>query len=155
MPDFKYGRASLSKTATEAGDFFLGSNFGFEIESLPQNGITNVDGVKFEYAVTPYKDGEANEMRSRPGVGLQITVKVKREYSGDKTFSIWRNNVMKGTTDRRSITIKFLTDNHTSKGQLDMFHAWPSAYYPPGFNARSSANAFESLDLVCEEWKFS
>lgn len=153
--EIKYGRAALAKSATEAGDFFLGSNFGFEIEGVTQNGINKIENFKMEFAVTPYKDGEAFEMRSRPGVGLPLAIKVTREWSGDKTFGDWMNNVSKGQTDRRSMTIKFLTDNHTSKGQVDLFHGWPSEYTPPAFNARNSAHAVEILTISFEEWKFS
>jgi len=155
MPEIKYGRAPLAKTATQAGDFFLGSNFGYEIEGVTQNGINKIENLKMEFEVTPYKDGEAFEMRSRPGRGRPLSIVVHREWNGDPTFGKWMNNVGIGQTDRRSMTIKFLTDDHQAKGQVDLFNAWPSEYIPPSFNARSSAHAVEKLTIQFEEWKFS
>jgi YD repeat-containing protein len=49
------------------------------------------DGGKFESAVTPYKDGEANEMRSRPGRILEEHVGglLTRDYAHTPEFHDW------------------------------------------------------------------
>ena len=61
-------------TGNPHGDAHLATQFNCEIGGVLRGGIHQVEGltsqhdrVKFEFAVTPYKDGEANEMRSRPG----------------------------------------------------------------------------------------
>jgi phage tail-like protein len=137
------------------GDFQLSHRFNVEIDSITVGGITNVEGLGSENEVVDYQHSEEGVSRVRAGRVRMKPITLTREWAASKDFINWRQNVIDGKTDRRSVSIICLSDSGEESIRFNLFNAWPSSWLGPDFNARSSAHAVEKLTLQYEEMKAS
>ena len=150
----KFGRDANSGPKSQ-GDFQQASSFSVELDGVTVGGIVAVDGIGDENEVVPYRHGEENATRTRAGNILMKPITLTREWAANKEFMNWRQNVRDGKTDRRSVSIIFLSDDKTESMRLNLFNAWPSAWFGPELKTTSSAHAVERLVLQYEDMKFA
>ena len=61
--------------------------------------------------------------------------------------------MVKGETDRRSVSIIFHNDKGEEARRLNLFNCYATKWNGPSLNSKASGHATESLDLMFEEWK--
>jgi phage tail-like protein len=135
------------------GDFQLSHRFNVEIDGVTQGGIVNVEGLGSEHEVVDYQHSEEGLSRMRAGRVRMKPVTVTREWAANKDFIAWRQNVIDGKTDRRSVSIVCLSDSGEESIRFNLFNAWPSGWQGPDFNSKTSSHAVEKLVLQYEEMK--
>jgi phage tail-like protein len=118
-------------------------------------GIVKVDGLGNENEVVDYQHGEENLSRKRAARLNLAPVTLTRTWANNKEFFNWRRNVVDGKTDRRSVSIIFLSDAKTESGRINLFSCWPSKWTGPNFNAMSSDQAVETLVLQIEDMQYA
>lgn len=126
---------------------------GFSVE-IEQNDA-QVSGLKFQFAVTPYKDGEAfsknhDVVSYKDNDERNMKMIVHRDLAARSDWRQWRNNNIKpGQADRRAITVKFLTDDG-QEHSIVVSDATPVAYS----QSRSDGHLIETLELVGHEIRY-
>lgn len=104
--------------------------------------------------VIEYKDGEDSTTHTRPGNHKPGKCLLRRDWSSTRgDWYAWRQAVVNGAVDRKSVSVIFRND----KGEafaLNLGNCWPSGWTVE-MNARNSAHATESLEIVFEtmDWK--
>lgn len=156
MAPTRYARETLKTTAKGPGNFVRGMDFDCEVGGVAAGGIVKVTGIKFEYETQDFKHAESNVMQCQPGHPKRVTVELHREFAPkEMKFRDDRQKVLRGEPVRTPITIKL--KNHAGQpiGTIDLFNAWPSAYYMPNLTSATSAHAIERIRYECEEWKIT
>jgi phage tail-like protein len=150
----RYSREELKKTVGNSGDFVPQSHFAVEIAGLVQNGVTKVEGPKFELATINYKHAEQNHMSVRPGLMQPGRLNLTRQYFGkNREFRDWMNKCLAGQHDRRTVTVHYKNESGKDVKRVDLYNCYATAYKPPNLNTLSSGNAKETITIVFEEGK--
>jgi phage tail-like protein len=150
----KFSRDTLKGLTKNSGDFHLSHRFGLEVDGVTIGGIHKVDGIEFEAEVVEYNDGEDLSTHCRPGVLKPGRIVVERDFSSTKEFFQWRNAVISGKTDRRSVSLIFHNDKGDEAKRLNFFNCFPAKWAGPALNSKASGHATERLEIVFEECKF-
>jgi len=148
----KFSRGELVKS-TKAQDFHLSHKFGLEVDAITVNGVHSIENIALEFEIVEYADGEDKTPHCRPGINHPGQVTIRRDFSGQKDWFNWRNSVVKGETDRRSVSIIFHNDKGEEARRLNLFNCYATKWNGPSLNSKASGHATESLDLMFEEWK--
>src|SRR5712691_6776565 len=138
----KFNRGSNTVPGSQ-GDIQLTHRFTVQIAGVTENGIVAVEGLGSENEVVDYQHSEEGYSRARAGRLKYKPVTLTREYAGDTSFYDWRDAVVTGKTDRRSVSIICLSDSGAPTVQFDLFNAWPLSWQGPDFNSKSSGHALE------------
>lgn len=150
MAGVKFSRDALKGTTKTQGDFNLGHKFNLEIEGVSIGGVHKVDGIEFEVEVVEYQDGEDITTHYRPGRFKPGKLTIERDWSSTKDFLNWRQTVVDGKVDRKSISLCFNNDAGEEAKRVNFFEAYPSKWVGPSLNARNSAHASERIECVFE-----
>jgi phage tail-like protein len=137
------------------GDFQLAYRFNVEIDGITQGGIVNVEGLGSENEIVDYQHSEEGLSRVRAGRLRMKPVVLTREWAANSEFIKWRQNVIDGVTDRRSVSIVCLSDAGEESMRFNLFFAWPSAWQGPDFNSKTSGHTVEKLTLQYEDMRVS
>jgi phage tail-like protein len=150
MPNVTWGRPTVAKANKGVGDFSQAHRFSVEIDGVIVGGVHTIEGLDHETEVIESHDGEDHTTHFAPGRQKPGVVKITKDFTATKEFINWRQTVIDGKTARKSVSIIALTPDGNESMRFNLFECWPSKYYGPGFNARSSANATEALDIRFE-----
>jgi len=146
----KFGRDSLKGTTKTQGDFNLSHKFNVEIDGVTVGGVHRVDGLEHEHEVVEYQDGDDMITHFRPGRQKPGRVTIERDWSSTKEFFNWRQTVINGKVERKSVSIILLNDAGEEALRYNLFECWPTKYHGPALNSRNSAHATESIELAFE-----
>jgi phage tail-like protein len=140
----------LKSSNKGVGDFNQAHRFSVELDGVMVGGIHTVEGLDHETEVIEAHDGEDHTTHYAPGRQKAGVVKITKDFTSTKEFITWRQTVIDGKTERKSVSIILLTPSGEESIRYNLFDAWPSKYDGPVLNARNSANATEALHLRFE-----
>jgi phage tail-like protein len=157
IPVFNNREMLKGKIDDTGGDPVLQSNYNMEIQGVHVGGVTKIDGLAVGLETHVFRDGEDNNaIKTRPGQLTQTDLTITRDYSAkETTWKDWRNKVIGGLSDRRSVTIGWRSPNGKQVGQIDLFNAICIEYTPPAMNSTSSIHKSETIRLHFEDWKLT
>jgi len=136
------------------GDFNLSNRFSFEIDGVSAPGIRSFDGPQLESEVVEYKDGEDGVTHTRPGNHKPGKMTVSKDWSNTSEWYAWRQNVINGKVERKSISVIFHNDAGEEVGRFNFHECWPVKWEFAANNARSSGHASEKLEIVFETYDY-
>jgi len=150
-----YNRDKLKGSTKTQCDFNVAHNFSLEIDSVITGGIHKIEGIEVEHDVIEYRDGNDPVTHFRPGMKKPGRMKIHKDWSSTSEFFNWYMTVMNGKTERKSISVVIHDDAGGEAMRLNFFECYPSKWSGPSFDAKSSAHANETIDVVFEtmEWK--
>ena len=137
-------------TKNAGGDPNQAHRFTIEIDGVTVGGVHTIEGLEFENEVIEYHDGDNGVTQFRPGRQKQGRVKLIRDFSATKEFFEWRNAVVQGKVQRKSVSVIMLADDGTEAIRYNLFECWPTKYIGPALNARNSSNATEAIEFCFE-----
>lgn len=144
------GKADVAIHNQGTGDWFTG-RFTVEIDGVVIEGIRKVSGLKSETEVVEYKDGEDRTIHTRPGNHKPGRISITKDFSPtDKMFFKWRQSVINGKTERKSISVIFHNDAGEESTRVNLFDCYPTKWKGPSLNARTGGHASEVITIRCE-----
>jgi phage tail-like protein len=134
-------------------DPYLGFNFRVVIDSITSAAFKDCSGLDASTSAVTYREGTdvSNVPRQLQGLSSHGGIKLSRGIATSQELWAWKENVLKGVADRRSLSIELWDPtNQQKKIQWDFRAVWPTKWTGPSFDATSDAVAIESLELVHE-----
>src|SRR3989338_3992229 len=129
------------------------ANFKVEIDGLPMSGVLSIDGIKVETEVIEYRDGEDMTIRKRPGGMKYGDITLKRGFTDNNDLWRWYQEVIKGQTIRKSISIIMNDYNGAVIGRYNFFEAWPCRWEGPELDS-GRINGDPDFDMFTEKITF-
>ena len=149
-----YGREKLKGTTGTQGDFNLSNRFSCEIDGVLVAGVNTIDGIDSETDIVDYKDGEDGTMHTRPGNHKPGKMTIQKDWSNTMEWYNWRQTVMNGKVERKSISVIFHNDAGEEAGRMNFFSCWASKWSGPKLNAKNSAHATETIEVSWETCEY-
>jgi phage tail-like protein len=146
----KFNRDTLKGTTKTQGDFNLSHKFNVEIDGVTVGGVNRVDGLEHEHEVVEYQDGDDMTTHFRPGRQKPGRVTIERDWSSTKEFFNWRQTVINGKVERKSVSIIFMNDAGEESMRVNLFDCYPTKWKGPSLNSKSSGHAAETIELMFE-----
>ncbi|MCA1791757.1 MAG: phage tail protein [Thioalkalivibrio sp.] len=118
-----------------------------------QAGFSSVSGLDRSVGLLQYRAGNSktNTPRLIPGIARPVTVTLTRGLIGDGSLHEWITGVIRGSAERRNVTIELLAENREGPVQLwRLENALPTALEGPRLDAMGQEVAVERLVLVAE-----
>jgi phage tail-like protein len=149
----KFTRDVVEKsTGNVAGDAHLQGAFICEIDNLPAGGVHSYDGVDNESESVESGDADEHYTRLRPGRVKMSTLTLHRDFAGTDDWFNWFKTGLDGKVERKSVAIRFLTDDVNKTGSRTNFYdAWVKKWKLTGLNSKNSGHAQESIEIVYEK----
>jgi phage tail-like protein len=146
----KFGRDSLKGTTKTQGDFNLSHKFNVEIDGVTVGGVNRVDGLEHEHEVVEYQDGDDMTTHFRPGRQKPGRVTIERDWSSTKEFFNWRQTVINGKVERKSVSVIFMNDAGEESMRVNLFDCYATKWKGPSLNSKSSGHAAETIEIMFE-----
>jgi len=128
-------------------------NFRFlvEIEGVTQAGFAECSGLGSRVEVIEYREGgDPTTARKLPGLVKYPDITLKRGVTDSRELYDWHRAVLQGQIQRKGCSVILLDDSGQERVRWNLFHAWPSKWDGPAFNAKGSDVAIETLTITCE-----
>jgi phage tail-like protein len=133
----------------------------------------------FAKAASAYKDGEDGINRTHPGSKMSVKIagisvagvrtsadfsalrdeapgqiELTKDWANSMEWHRWRQNVVDGKTDRRTVSIIFLDAAGAEVDRVNFYNCWPVKHTLPSADAESSGHTTETIELAYErlEW---
>jgi phage tail-like protein len=132
---------------------YIGSfQFRVKVEGIndPLDGFIKVSPVVSTTENMDFKHGLDRTVRKSPGRTTFEDITLERVYSGLDEFSLWRQTVVDGKTDRREVSIEYLQRDDTVVRKYVLIAAYPSKWELPELDAGGSNTAVEKITLSVE-----
>jgi phage tail-like protein len=133
-------------------DPFRNFNFLVEIDGVTQVSFIGCKGLDATTEVIETREGGENTtVKKLPGKTTYADITLTWGMNPSVELWRWRQDVIDGTITRRngSIVVYDLA-NKNEVGRWNFFNAWPSKWDGPGFDAKGSDIAIETLVLTIE-----
>lgn len=114
------------------------------------DGFIKCSGVKCSSEPMEFKHGMDMVVRKAPGRTVYEPVNLERVYSGLDEFTAWRDSIMAGNIDRRTVSIEYLRNDQSVVTRFDLLGAWISKWASPELDASGSNGAIETIELTYE-----
>lgn len=132
-------------------DPYAAFNFRVEIDGLEVAGFAEVSGLESETEVIEYREGnEIGAARKLNGLTKYPNIVLRRGVSESVELMEWRQNVIDGVVERRTLSIILLNESRDEVARWSVFEAWLSKWIGPTLDAISSAVAIETLEITHE-----
>jgi len=134
-------------------DPFPRYNFLVEIEGIKRAGFMKVSGLEEETEVREYREGGDNTtVRKLAGLNSFAPVVLEMGSTFDTELWDWRQKIKKNGAqgNRKPISIVQQDESRKEVKRWNVFDAWPSKFTAPEFDASSSENAVESVEIQHE-----
>jgi len=134
-------------------DPFPRYNFLVEIEGIKRAGFMSVTGLEEETEVREYREGGDNTtVRKLAGLNSFAPVVLEMGSAFDAELWDWRQKIKKegAQGNRKPISIVQQDESRKEVKRWNIFDAWPSKFTAPEFDASSSENAVESVEIQHE-----
>ena len=134
-------------------DPFPRYNFLVEFDGIVGMGFQSVSGLEEETEVREYREGGDNTtVRKLAGLNSYAPVVLEKGSTLDARLWDWRQKIKtKGAQgNRKSISILQQDEAREIVKRWDLFEAWPSKFTAPEFDASSSENAVETVEMQHE-----
>jgi phage tail-like protein len=123
-------------------------NFLVEIDGIIEGGFSEVSGLSIQTEVETIQEGGVNDFEHKLPKGSKYTdITLKRGLT-DRSLYDWYRDVVSGTINRKSGSIKLLDHERMPVMEWRFFEAYPVKWDGPTFNAASNTVASESLVLT-------
>lgn len=133
---------------------YIGSfQFRVTIEGIndPLDGFTKCSPIVSNTENIDFKHGLDRGVRKAPGRTSFEDITLERVYSGLDEFSSWRERIINGDLDRRTVSIEFLRNSGEVVRKYSLYNAYPSKWELPEMDAGSSSAATEKITLAVEK----
>jgi phage tail-like protein len=94
--------------------------------------------------ITTSKDNDTGTISGRMVLALPVGSRLAN------AFATWRQRILAGTTDRKSMSIVFFNDDGKERRRVTFAGTFPVKWAGPALNARNSGHATERLEVVFE-----
>lgn len=141
--------AGTTPTNNYIGNF----NFRVRVEGIndPLDGFLKVSPIISKTEEMTFKHGLDRTVRKSPGRTNFENITLERVYSGLDEFAQWRQRIIEGTIDRRTVSIEFLKpDGVTVVRRYELHNCYPASWELPSMDAGSSATSVEKIVLCAE-----
>lgn len=132
---------------------YIGSfQFRVTIEGIndPLDGFTKVSPITSTTENIDFKHGLDRSVRKAPGRTTFEDITLERVYSGLDEFSQWRERIVNGELDRRTVSIEYLRNSGEVVRKYSLYQAYPSKWELPEMDAGASNAATEKITLSVE-----
>lgn len=132
---------------------YIGSfQFRVTIEGIndPLDGFIKVSALTSTTENIQFKHGLDRSVRKAPGRTNFEDITLERVYSGLDEFAQWRENIVNGNIDRRTVSIEFLRNDGTMVRKYSLYNAYPCKWVLPAMDAGGSNTAVEQITLSAE-----
>jgi phage tail-like protein len=133
---------------------YIGSfHFRVKIDGVndPLDGFIKVSSITSTTENLEFKHGMDRSVRKHPGRTSYDDVVLERVYSGIDEFSQWRQRIVDGDIDRRTVSIEYLKpDGVTVVRRYELYNTYPSKWELPEMDAGGSNTATERITLSVE-----
>jgi len=147
----KFSREVLKGTTKTQGDYHLQHRFNLEIDGVIVGGIHSVRGLEHEHETVEYMEGSDTVSHFRPGRQKSARVTIEKDWSSTSEFYKWFKTLVDGKVERKSVSIIYLNDAAEEAMRTNLFHCYPTKWAVSGLNAKNSAHASESIEVVFEQ----
>ena len=132
---------------------YIGSfQFRVTVEGIndPLDGFIKVSAVTSTTENINFKHGLDRSIRSAPGSTKYEDITLDRVYSGLDEFAQWRESIVNGNVDRRTVSIEYLRNDGSMVRKYSLYNAYPSKWVLPALDAGGSSSAVEQITLSAE-----
>lgn len=133
---------------------YIGSfQFRVTVEGIndPLDGFIKVSPIVSTTENIEFKHGLDRSVRKAPGRTTFEDITLERVYSGLDEFALWRESIVNGNVDRRTVSIEFLRNDASVVRKYSMYNAYPSKWELPEMDAGGSNTAVEKITLSVEK----
>ena len=116
----------------------------------PLDGFVKVSPIVSSTENLEFKHGLDRSVRKAPGRTSFDDITLERVYSGLDEFSQWRERIVNGELDRRTVAIEYLRNSGEVVRKYSLYSAYPSKWELPEMDAGSSNAAVEKITLSVE-----
>ena len=116
----------------------------------PLDGFIKVSALTSTTENIQFKHGLDRSVRKAPGRTNFEDITLERVYSGLDEFAQWRENIVNGNIDRRTVSIEFLRNDGTMVRKYSLYNAYPCKWVLPAMDAGGSNTAVEQITLSAE-----
>jgi len=133
-------------------DQYLGSHrFYVALDSnVPADGFTTVSPIISVTETITFKHGMDPWVRKAAGRISWEDITLERVYCADDAFAQWREQIVQGSSDRRTITIEFQDNSAGTKKTYILHQCFPVRWELPGLDASGSSGAMERITVAVE-----
>jgi phage tail-like protein len=132
-------------------DPYAGYNFYVEWNGIIHAGFRECSGLDATQTPGEYREGtDPLTKRKIPGLVSYSNITLQRGITNNDELWKWREILIKGTAERRNVSIVLLDDTGAEKIRWNLTQCWPTSWKAPSFNATSDELAIESLELAHE-----
>lgn len=143
------GLRTVRQVGQSAGDYFPMRSFKVEIDGVIQAEFKEVSGLESEVEVIDYKDGDDMTVRKRPG-RVKVGNLVLKRGSVDLRFLEWYEKVVKGVTERKSISIIVFDRAGQEVKRYNLFEAWPAKLKVSALDSKGDTHTVEEVEIAYE-----
>jgi phage tail-like protein len=138
-------------TTGDRKDPYRGFNFRVEIDNITVGAFSDVSGLSSDGDIVEFRDA-ARQLHVRKLTGLRkfSSITLKRGYTDNRELWNWRNNIVKGTPDRRNGAIVLMDEERNDVLRWEFEGGWIHKIDGPTFNAKGNDVTMESVELVVE-----
>lgn len=133
-------------------DPYRGYNFKIEVQGVVEGHFAECTGIGIKVNAYSYREGGNSQVTHRvPGAVEYADVTLRYGLTASKELWTWFTKIVKGTVDRRNISIVVLDADGQSEGaRWNLINAWPSQWSGAPLNASGNEVAIESMTFVFE-----
>lgn len=133
-------------------DPFLQYNFLVEIDGITRAGFTEVGGLTTEQEVVEFREGsDPPYLRKLPGLQKYPALSLKRGWTQDEEFWLWRKTTLDGRTERRSGSVILMDEGRNPVMRWNFSEGWVSKWEGPALNASTNEAAIETVEISYEQ----
>ena len=134
----------------QRSDPFRAMNFRVEIDGVVVGSFSEASGIGSETTVIEYKDGTTGQIFLLPGDTHYSPVTLKRGMTDNMELWNWRQDVIDGKLDRKSMSIAILNAGGSEVARYNFVNAWPSKMSIGPLSANSNEVLVEEIVIVHE-----
>jgi phage tail-like protein len=131
-------------------DPYKNFNFLVEIDGISIAGFSDCTGLESEVEVIEYREGGDRAIRKLAGLPRLGDLTLKRGVTRSTELQDWHRKILDGVTDRRSVAVILLDDEHNEVLRWVVLNAFPRKWEGPHLHANGNEVAIETLELCCE-----
>jgi phage tail-like protein len=133
-------------------DPYRGYNFKIEMQGVVEGHFAECTGIGIKVNAYSYREGGNCQVTHRvPGAVEYADVTLRYGLTASKELWTWFTKIVKGTVDRRNISIVVLDADCQAEGaRWNLINAWPSQWSGAPLNASGNEVAIESMTFVFE-----
>lgn len=133
---------------------YMGSfQFRVTIEGIndPLDGFIKVSPITSTTENIDFKHGLDSNVRKAPGRTTFEDVTLERVYSGLDELSVWREAIVNGNIDRRTVSIEYLRNDGSVVRKYSLYNCYPNKWELPEMDAGGSNTAVEKITFSVEK----